>query len=405
MKTLKYILEKKIDVFSNFNLPDFSLSLFIFNILIDPSNGMFHTKLLTFALAIFLNIKRMRFSIKPLFIICFFYVAFTVSVVLMMLRGINYDSAFINMYSTTFLTLLLFFIDPEKISIKKTFTFSCCCISLLILGITFVLIRFPVTVVFLEGNEKLKTMFMINRHKKILFWWLPSVFHRASPIIILAYADKLYTFLRAYKKRINDFIIINLFFWGLFYTGTRANMFSAILITGICYLDYVFYYRKQMFKFLSLMTVAMVVAIIGIFLLLNVKNSSSTAKDGHVISYHELFSEHPSYLLIGQGPGAWFYSKGFKRYTTNTELSYYELIRMFGGFFTIFILACYLSPFLYIKNIEKGKNLVIVMSYIAYLFIAGTNPLLIGPTGFIAWWITDYNLYRENRSLQCLYKS
>lgn len=30
--------------------------------------------------------------------------------------------------------------------------------------------------------------------------------------------------------------------------------------------------------------------------------------------------------------------------------------------------------------------------YLAYLFIAGTNPLLIGPTGFMAFWYANYLL-------------
>ena len=400
MKNFLYHLKKPIPFFINFNIADFSLSLFIFNILLDPTNGMFHTKILTFAIALFFNIQRMRFSLKAVFILCIFYIAFTVSTALMMVRDINYDSDFINMYSTTFLTLLLFFIDFNKIHIDNAIKFTCICIAILILCFTFILINFPVTVLFFEENEKIKTMFMINRHKRVLFWWLPAVFHRASPIIILAYANQLYIFLRQKNKKIKDFLCVNLFFWALFYTGTRANMFSAILITGICYLDYVYYYKKRMFKFQAILMIGIAIAFIGVFLLLTVKNSSSSAKDGHIISYHELFSENSSYLLIGQGPGSWFYTKGFGKFATNTELSYYELIRMFGGFFSILILACYMSPFLYIRNIEKGKNIVLVMSYIAYLFIAGTNPLLIGPTGFMAWWITENNLYKENQRLR-----
>lgn len=399
MKSFLYHLKKPLSFIYDFSISDFSLSLFIFNILLDPTNGMFHTKILTFAIALFFNIKRMKFSLKAVFYLCIFYIGFTISTALMMMRNINYDASFINMYSTTFLTLILFFLDPNKININKSVNFSCICISILILCFTFILINFSVTVLFFEENEKIKTMFMINRHKKVLFWWLPAVFHRASPIIILAFGNQLYTFLRQKHKKIKDFLCVNLFFWALFYTGTRANMFSVILITGICYLDYVYYFKKQMFKFQTLFVIGIAIAFLGVFLLLTVKNSSSSAKDGHIISYHELFSEHPSYLLIGQGPGSWFYTKGFGKFATNTELSYYELIRMFGGFFSILILACYMSPFLYIRNIEKGKNIVIVMSYIAYLFIAGTNPLLIGPTGFMAWWITENNLYKENKRL------
>ena len=301
--------------------------------------------------------------------------------------------------------LILFSLNAAKINIWNAFFKTAVLISLISLILTFVLTQIPAAILFVTENEKLKTIFMTARHKKVLYWWLPSVFHRASPIVILAYAPTLYDFLRKKHREIKDFIFVNIFFWSLFFTGTRANIFSILLITVICYIDYIFYEKKKIVKTAFLIVIFCIFALFGTFLLLSVKNSSSDAKDGHLISYNEMFSENPSYILIGEGPGSYFFSKGFNKSVTNTEISYLELVRMFGIFFSVIILCCYCSPFLHIRNIEKGKNLVIVISYIAYLFIAGTNPLLIGPTGFMAWWITDVNLYKENRRILCLSKS
>ena len=401
MKSAAFYLKRPISVFSRFSLSDFALSLFIFNILFDPGNALFHTKILTFAFALTMNMRRMTFSMKTLAYILIFYIAFTVSVSLMILRGIAYDPSFINMYSTTFLTLILFFLRPNKIHIQSAVTFSCIVIAIISLVITFLLTKVPAALVFIQENNAVKAIFMIARHKKVLFWWLPSVFHRSSSIIILVYAQKLYDFLRAKKRTLCDFLLVNLFFWSLFFTGTRANMFSIILITGIVYLDFVFYCKKQVLKFQIFLSLGILFAAVGIFALLTVKNSSSVAKDGHILSYHELFSEHPSYILIGEGPGSYFFTKAYNTFLTNTELSYYELLRMFGIFFTSAILCCYLSPLLHIRKLEGNRNIVTVMAYTAYLFIAGTNPLLIGPTGFMAWWITENYLYKENWRILC----
>ncbi|HIW35788.1 MAG TPA: hypothetical protein IAA30_02255, partial [Candidatus Treponema faecavium] len=79
--------------------------------------------------------------------------------------------------------------------------------------------------------------------------------------------------------------------------------------------------------------------------------------------------------------------------------SYLELIRMFGIFFSILIVCIYIRPFFLIRKIENFENLSLAISYLAYLFIAGTNPLLIGPTGFMALWIAYVWLYKQNKHL------
>ncbi len=117
----------------------------------------------------------------------------------------------------------------------------------------------------------------------------------------------------------------------------------------------------------------------------------------------ELFLTNPiRTFFIGFGPGSMFYTKGWRRYTSQTELSYMELIRNFGFVGALGILCVFAYPFfLLFKN--KSYNLMLKISlawgYLAYLFIAGTNPFLNCATGYLTvsifYYIANNDISKE----------
>lgn len=397
MKSLIYNILKK-PIIPKLSLSNFALCLFLFNCIFDPGNALFHTKQITFFFALVTNIKKMSCkNLFPVFNFLIFYVVFFASASLMMLRKIDYDSSFVNMYSTTFLLLIIFFINNDKIEIHYGFNTVCFVIALITIILSYIIINIPALTLVILENKKLNTAFMIAEHKKFLWWWFSSVFHMASPILIIQVALKFYLFLKTHQKR---FFLATVFYLvAMFFTGTRANVFAEILVIGLIYLYHLFYIKKKMYKAAFLCLIFIAFAFIGTFLLLTVKNSSSNMKDLHMVSYNVLFSENPSYILLGQGPGAWLYDFGWKKLCTNTELSYMELIRMFGIIFSIAIMCLYAYPFLHFMKKPNFFSFSVSIAYLAYLFIAGTNPLLIGPTGFIAFWYVNYLLEKgENHA-------
>jgi hypothetical protein len=207
-------------------------------------------------------------------------------------------------------------------------------------------------------------------------------------VLVLVFGYYLYKYLS--KKEVKSLFFTILYSFTLSVTGTRANILSVLLITFFIYLFYFLYVKKYVCFSVLIFLIGIVCFSIIIFLLFTIKNTSSIAKDGHLISYIEYFSENPVKILFGQGPGALFYTKGFRQAVTNTELSYLELIRMFGIFFTTVIIIIYAYPVVIMLVNKSFFTFSISISYIAYLFIAGTNPLLIGPTGFIALSIAFY---------------
>jgi len=360
----------------------FFLNLFVASILIAPGNSLL--RVITFSLCMIANIKKLRFPSERFFLVVVFFVILFLSIATVHIRGINYDMNFIVMYLLNFIMLGIFFIDPTKINMLPGLNianvFIICSTFLYILLVS----SFPALEPFFLTS--LKGIFLgVPGEKGVLFWSRTSVFHVASPILVFSLALVWYKYL--VKKRIKYLLYAFAVFLGLIFSGTRANSFSAVLIIFFIYLHYILFVKKRMLQTVFYAIIAGSLALVGTYLLLIDMNSSSIAKTGHLYSYIELFNNNISYFLFGQGVGAYFFTSGFNREATLTELSYLELIRMFGIFSTIVIIFFYIIPFLKYIKFNSPIFFSIGIAYLAYLFIAGTNPLLIGRTGFIAMWI------------------
>jgi hypothetical protein len=300
------------------------------------------------------------------------------------------------MYCTTFLTAgALIFTRNNNVDLWTPFKTAGFIIAASTLLIYVIILIIPQSEILLNVQTNFANVFMAAEHKRMLYWWIPSVFHKASPVLILLFGCNWHNYLRGRKTK---YLVRSVFYAAaLFATGTRANILSIAMVFYFIHLYYVFYVKKRMTFSVLYFLIGCAGLLFAVYLMFTVKNSSSVAKDGHVVSYIELFSGRPSYVLFGQGPGAWFYSKGFKEFTTNTELSYLELIRMFGSFFAAGIVLIYCYPLLGLLSRKTFFSFSIAISYIAYLFIAGTNPLLIGPTGFTVMAMGYY--FRNHRDV------
>ncbi len=96
--------------------------------------------------------------------------------------------------------------------------------------------------------------------------------------------------------------------------------------------------------------------------------------------------QHPGFLIWGQGLGSEFYSKGFGYFTPQSELTYIDIIRMFGLPLGMFFIIITFYPVWYLSKSLKYDWAAFypLVIFCAYLFIAGTNPLLISSTGMLA---------------------
>ena len=366
------------------NLSIFFTNLFIFTVFIAHGNVFFILKFITFALFILFNVKNLSFARSELFPFIIFLVCYLVSIIIMLVSGIKYDLFYLEYHTVSvFLLGAILFTNSNYIDLWKPLESVAMLIGLstLIIYTIVLIIPIPESIMFLFSQPFFQDNFMVSTAKQTLFWVIPSVFHKSSPILIIVFGYNLYLFFG--KKGSKQFFKMVYYFLVLVATGTRANMLAVLLVFFIMILYYLFYIKKYIRLSSLLFLIGIYCFSILIFLLISVKNSSSLVKDNHTLSYFNLFANDIKYFLFGQGIGSLFYTTGFHRYTTTTEVSYLELIRILGIFSAIIVLCIYTYPLIKLFVKKTFFSFSIAISYLAYLFIAGTNPLLIGPTGFM----------------------
>lgn len=167
-------------------------------------------------------------------------------------------------------------------------------------------------------------------------------------------------------------------------SGTRATMLLPLFMAGFVLYRTMQKWSRLRYFLYPLLAVGASAFLLLVFLLATQEGEASNAiKYAHLTSYIELFETHPEYLLLGQGPGAIFYSSGFKMWTAITEWTYIEQLRYYG-IFSVALFFVLLNP-IYKLLKYRGYEVPfgILGAYVAYLFIAGTNPLLVSSTGMV----------------------
>ncbi|HKU24817.1 MAG TPA: hypothetical protein VJQ54_05050 [Candidatus Sulfotelmatobacter sp.] len=167
----------------------------------------------------------------------------------------------------------------------------------------------------------------------------------------------------------------------LIFSGARANFLATLGIAAFFGARYLA--RKLGWVPASMFILAGALASTSTLVvkLANPAESSNAIKLKHMQSYEQEFVSHPSYLLLGQGADTTFYSTGFQSWTTSTELSYLDLIRVYGVPMSLLMFGC--LAWLVLKLL-KSERYGLAIGFIGYLLISGSNPLLISSTGFLA---------------------
>jgi hypothetical protein len=153
--------------------------------------------------------------------------------------------------------------------------------------------------------------------------------------------------------------------------------FACLLSVGV----FVFFMEKSRFSIFLWLFLAVILAI---FAYINLptefidfifsESSGMAIRKMHVDAIQLLFTEHPSYLFFGNGPGSEFYTEGFKGMTSNIEISQLELIRKYGIFwFTIFF-SLYSTV---TAKLMKYKEPTLYLALIAHFIFAASNPVLL----------------------------
>lgn len=379
----------------------FFLAILICSININGAN-FFHTKEIFFFLFL---ISAMKFgsykNLTSLFIMLFIYfftlIANFSNPYLDLSQGLNY------IFGLLYLVLLVFANEKYQRVIIISYVISALIVAVMIISIWSICSSSPVLKNALllyfgsldTGEDAF--LFMI-RNRKIFSWWILGVYYGTAPCMIPALAYSLYCF---YKNNSRKYCFCALIFTtALVLTMARANILAALAI-NFFYLCIKQLKKKQKTSFFFLVCIAFVSLLVIVSLFLGDKTESSlSVKTLHKRSYiNEFDSSLLNFVLMGWGAGSRFYSLGYKEWTFITELSLYETIRRYGLISTCVIFLCiWLASLIRFCCQKKAfaEKFFWFGAFVSYLFVACTNPFLLGSIGFCSlFFMTTILKYRS----------
>lgn len=220
--------------------------------------------------------------------------------------------------------------------------------------------------------------YMMAYNRNFLGYSINGLFYKSGSLIIFSFIYNLYQ----YKGLFKIFFSVILFL-SLMVAGSRTPMLVQTLIL------LVYLYDKNIIgKFLTRMS-AMV--LIGMLVMVTYLLATQEGEKSNEVKYENYESYlddigEKGHMVWGAGLGSEFYAKGRGVKLSYSELSYLDIIRMYGfpiGFYFIFLFFApcfwlwkYFSRSIFIKRYCLG--------YVLFLILSGTNPLLLGSIGLTA---------------------
>lgn len=301
----------------------------------------------------------------------------------------QFGAAIYNLLGFIYLFLQVFEVKEYKETIIKTFLDSSFVVAIISILIWILCMSSPVisaglTLYFKNTKTDAAAFIFMIVERQILGFKFLRVYYCTAPCMICSLG---YYFLQQFKKynRKNLFLIL-IYSFAILISGARANILVVCLLFGSFFCLKLIKQKKLARAFL-LVFLAGSLSLMFLLTLISEKGDSSIkVKDLHMESYEKIFSEHPyKTFFLGWGAGSEFYSKGFHKMTSTTELSFFETIRRYGVLSTILIfIFIWGRPIIYcffnrIPFVYKCYVSIIIISYIC---VACTNPFLLGSIGF-----------------------
>lgn len=359
-------------------------SVMIFVIMLDPNNMILNMKDIAFVLLVAYNMLFYKPDLRYLPCLVVIVAVILLSYLFAVIQGnsIDYEALFgiLKGFSPLFLLLWIRYYDVVKLSLLPAG------IIFLLLTVLYILVSSNSVFegIVYEYMKEHDNIIMMS-HRSFYGFEIFGMYHKSTVCLIFALCYYYYAFIN--KKGWFRFFMLIPFLLSSFVflvSGTRSTMLLPFFILGMILYQRVRYTRYV--KYLFYPVLFLFAALFLFFLLMlaaETTESSNMIKYAHLSSYIQLFDTHPEYFIIGQGPGTSFYSSGFGRYTTITEWTYVELLRNYG-LFCLLILVVVLKPLYTFYRFRKHNlTLVLMAAYVAYLLVAGTNPLLISSTGML----------------------
>lgn len=215
-------------------------------------------------------------------------------------------------------------------------------------------------------------------NRNFLGYAVNGLYFKAGSLIIFAFIYNLYQ----YKGRLKIFFSIVLYL-SLMVAGSRTPMLVQSLILLIYLYD-----KNIIGKFLTRVSA---LVLLGIFVMVTYmlatqeNEKSNEVKYDNFESYVEDIGDkgHP---IWGAGLGSTFYAKGRGVKLPYTELSYMDILRMYGLPVGLGLIFLFFAPCFWLWKYYRRSQFLkrFSLGYVLFLILSGTNPLLLGSIGLTA---------------------
>ncbi len=362
--------------------------LLTFAALVDPADDIFHLKSPAFALVMLVwlfrkGILRPTLPLRIWIAVCGFGIVLPLfwTVVGFLRFNVHSPEMYFGTLKSFLFVLLLLVLLTEEIDLASLVVRMSILVALLTFVMVGVNLFFPAAFDALYAFSMAKNNAIITTSRHLLGGGVGMFYYKTSALLVFPFAYHFYRATSQDARKLVPLLWSAFYAAALFFSGARANFLGAVFIAGV----FATAYLGRKIGWGPALALASCIAVLFtstvVLNLLNPTETSNSIKLLHVQSYEQQFNSHPSILLWGQGADTAFFSNGYEGWTTVTELSYLEMVRVFG----IPVTLLFLSGLFWIcrKNFRNRQS-ALGLAFLAYLFVCATNPLLISSTGFLA---------------------
>ncbi len=369
---------------------EFTASLFVFVLMVDPSDNILRLKIPLFVLLFGLCVVAHPRVNRNIIFGAIVYSTLLLTTLISNMAGYNSDPEFTQHMYKTFLMLWLLPWVPhlrliDKLRIPALFI-SFVVITIYLIVVTLPQLELPIQT--LLNSDKFDGTILLSR-RTFVGIDIIAVYYSSAPVLLLYLGYSFSKYLNSERKRISQLLQLIVIFTALLMCGTRTLMLCTVATIVFLVILY-FWKRGGIFRMVAvygtMAAFALSVLVLGV-LLRDSGEESLEVKTVLANAFYKHVDQNPETIVWGNGVGATFDSLGIRgSRATQSELLYLEFVRWFGVPLAIVILSVYIYPMLLIFSNYKYHSCgaAMVVGYILYIALSGTNPYLIGSNGLLA---------------------
>lgn len=375
-------------IFNQYNL----VFLYVIFTLLFPTFIVNKLVFIIIVMILFSSINSHRLlSLSPIYVVLIFSYGLFISFFNLVEKNLSYQ-----FFLSTLSLLIIYPITKHKIDFDKIIKISGLFLAL------YSLISFVIVVLFVNSpiSEMYYTFFReysagSNGLREFTEEGLLSFHTGTAPFLFLSLVLYFESFIS--KRNFFTFIVILLHIYIIFIGGSRGTFFSALLA-----IVFVILFKASNKVKIGFLTIGIPLVLYFIsFLLQNTEIFSSEEGSNNVkLGHFESFLDSTNFfnLLIGNGLGAIYYTKGSGVYKAHTEITPVDMIRYLGIVMAFLLYWVIIFPTKRIKS-YFGNNLLYMIIFLIYVLNSMTNPTMFNSYGLLVviwYWYKILKVGEEN---------